>query len=84
MGVAFTAVVMSTSIGVYVASTDIITHPERHRGVLCASALGGLSIAMLSALPQCLAQVGALAEAGVSAPMWWMYCLSALGGLAGG
>lgn len=83
-GLVFTAVVMATSIGVYLASTDVLTSPEKHRRLLLIGAVSGLSVAMFSGLPQGLAQVGALTEVGYGAPTWWMYCLSALGGLAGG
>lgn len=83
-GLVFTAVIMATSVGSYLAATDIMTHPERHRRLLLTSAVAGLGIAMLSALPQALTQVGLLAGAGGTTLTWWMYCLSALGGLAGG
>ncbi|WP_175954394.1 hypothetical protein [Schaalia sp. Marseille-Q2122] len=67
-GLVFTAVVMATSIGTYLAATDVITHPERHRKLLTLSAIAGLGLAMLSGFPQGLAQVGALTGVGLAPP----------------
>lgn len=75
----FTPIVLSAGIGAYLATTDIITHPERHRSFLLWSAFCGLSGAFLLGLP------GGLFVAGLVdwEPSWWLYVTALAGGPLG-
>jgi len=51
VGVAFTTMVLPAAfLGARLADTDLIAHPERHRGLLAAVGLGGLALGALGAL----------------------------------
>jgi len=55
VGVAFTTMVLPAAfLGARLADTDLIAHPERHRGLLAAVGLGGLALGALGALHEIL------------------------------
>lgn len=75
----FTPIILSTAIGAYLATTDIMTHPERHRRLLLMSAVLGLMAAFVLGAP------GGLFMAGVVdwEASWWMYVAAFVGGPLG-
>ena len=51
LGAAFTTMILPAAfLGARLADTDLIAHPERHRGLLAAVGLGGLALGALGAL----------------------------------
>ena len=55
VGVAFTTMVLPAAfLGARLADTDLIAHPERHRGLLTVAGIGGLALGALGALHQLL------------------------------
>ena len=55
LGVAFTTMVLPAAfLGARLADTDLISHPERHRGVLAVAGIGGLALGALGALHEIL------------------------------
>ena len=79
VGVAFTTMVLPAAfLGARLADTDLIAHPERHRGLLTVAGIGGLALGALGALHELLVPLtGAQSWAADSA-------LIAVLGLAGG
>lgn len=56
LGVAFTTMVLPAAfLGARLADTDLVSHPERHRGLLVSVWIGGLTLGALGALHQSLA-----------------------------
>lgn len=74
---AFSNILLAAALGAYLATTDIITHPERHRHLLTTSAVVGLSVGVVTGLPAGLVEGGYLSGEG----MWWIYGLASLGGV---
>lgn len=74
-----TPIVMSAGIGVYLATTDIITHPERHRRLLMTSAVLGLTGAFVLGLPGGLF----VAELVDWEDSWWIHVTAFIGGPIG-
>lgn len=72
-------IIVAAGIGVYLAKTDYLTHPEQHRRFLGVSAVLGLSVAFVVGLPAGMAKADLLA----GGLQWWMYTLAAFGGLPG-
>lgn len=55
LGAAFTSMVLPAAfLGARLADTDLITHPERHRGLLTVAGIGGLALGALGALHEIL------------------------------
>ena len=55
VGVAFTTMVLPAAfLGARLADTDLIAHPERHRGLLTVAGIGGLALGALGALHELL------------------------------
>ena len=55
LGAAFTTMILPAAfLGARLADTDLIAHPERHRGLLAAVGLGGLALGALGALHEIL------------------------------
>ena len=55
VGVAFTTMVLPAAfLGARLADTDLIAHPERHRGLLTVAGIGGLALGALGALHEIL------------------------------
>ena len=55
LGVAFTTMVLPAAfLGARLADTDLISHPERHRGLLAVAGIGGLALGALGALHEIL------------------------------
>ena len=55
VGVAFTTMVLPAAfLGARLADTDLISHPERHRGLLTVAGIGGLALGALGALHELL------------------------------
>ena len=79
LGAAFTTMILPASfLGARLADTDLIAHPERHRGLLTVAGIGGLALGALGALHELLVPLtGAQSWAADSA-------LIAVLGLAGG
>lgn len=75
----FTPIVLSAGIGAYLATTDIITHPERHRSFLLCGAFFGLTGAFLLGLPGGLF----MAELVDWEPSWWIHVTALVGGPLG-
>jgi len=52
---AFTTMILPAAfLGARLADTDLISHPERHRGLLAVAGIGGLALGALGALHQLL------------------------------
>ena len=79
LGAAFTTMILPAAfLGARLADTDLIAHPERHRGLLTLAGIGGLALGALGALHELLVPLtGAQSWAADSA-------LIAVLGLAGG
>ena len=79
LGAAFTTMILSAAfLGARLADTDLIAHPEHHRGLLTVAGIGGLALGALGALHELLVPLtGAQSWAADSA-------LIAVLGLAGG
>ena len=79
LGAAFTTMILPAAfLGARLADTDLIAHPERHRGLLTVAGIGGLALGALGALHELLVPLtGAQSWAADSA-------LIAVLGLAGG
>lgn len=45
-------------LGAWVATTDLVSRPDRHRGLLTALSLGGFALAVLMGLPEALDNAG--------------------------
>mgnify|MGYP001691124732 CR=1 FL=1 len=72
-----TLIVPAAVIGARLADTDIIIHPERHRGLLMAMGIGGLTLGTGGALHSALTKV-------MSIPAWpWDFVTKELFGLGG-
>ena len=55
LGAAFTTMIIPAAfLGARLADTDLIAHPERHRGLLTVAGIGGLALGALGALHQLL------------------------------
>ena len=55
LGAAFTTMILPAAfLGARLADTDLIAHPERHRGLLTVAGIGGLALGALGALHQLL------------------------------
>ena len=55
LSAAFTTMVLPAAfLGARLADTDLISHPERHRGLLTAAGIGGLALGALGALHESL------------------------------
>ena len=55
LGAAFTTMVLPAAfLGARLADTDLISHPERHRGLLAVAGIGGLALGALGALHELL------------------------------
>lgn len=55
LGAAFTTMVLPAAfLGARLADTDLISHPERHRGLLTVAGIGGLALGALGALHELL------------------------------
>ena len=55
LNAAFTTMILPAAfLGARLADTDLIAHPERHRGLLAAVGLGGLALGALGALHEIL------------------------------
>ena len=55
LSAAFTTMILPAAfLGARLADTDLIAHPERHRGLLAAVGLGGLALGALGALHEIL------------------------------
>lgn len=55
LGAAFTTMILPAAfLGARLADTDLIAHPERHRGLLTVAGIGGLALGVLGALHQLL------------------------------
>ena len=55
LSAAFTTMVLPAAfLGARLADTDLISHPERHRGLLTVAGIGGLTLGALSALHESL------------------------------
>ena len=79
VGVAFTTMVLPAAfLGARLADTDLIAHPERHRGLLAVAGIGGLALGALGALHEILVPLTS-AESWEADP-----ALIAVLGLAGG
>ena len=79
LGAAFTTMILPAAfLGARLADTDLIAHPEHHRGLLTVAGIGGLALGALGALHELLVPLtGAQSWAADSA-------LIAVLGLAGG
>ena len=56
LGAAFTTMILPAAfLGARLADTDLISHPERHRGLLTVAGIGGLALGALGALHELLA-----------------------------
>ncbi len=79
LGAAFTSMVLPAAfLGARLADTDLIAHPERHRGLLTVAGIGGLALGALGALHEILVPL-------TSAQAWEAdSALIAVLGLAGG
>ena len=79
LGAAFTTMILPASfLGARLADTDLIAHPERHRGLLTVAGIGGLALGALGALHELLVPL-------TSAQSWAAdSALIAVLGLAGG
>ena len=79
LSAAFTTMILPAAfLGARLADTDLIAHPERHRGLLTVAGIGGLALGALGALHELLVPLtGAQSWAADSA-------LIAVLGLAGG
>lgn len=75
---AFSNIIMAVALGAYLATTDVMTHPDRHRPLLMASAIAGLSIGFITGLPAGLAEAEYVSDEGM---WWWMYGVASLGGI---
>ena len=72
-----TLIVPAAVIGARLADTDIIIHPERHRGLLMAMGIGGLTLGIGGALHSALTKV-------MSIPAWsWDFVTKEFFGLGG-
>ena len=55
LGAAFTTMILPAAfLGARLADTDLIAHPERHRGLLTVAGIGGLALGALGALHELL------------------------------
>ena len=55
LGAAFTTMILPAAfLGARLADTDLIAHPERHRGLLTVAGIGGLALGALGALHESL------------------------------
>ena len=55
LGAAFTTMILPAAfLGARLADTDLISHPERHRGLLAVAGIGGLALGALGALHELL------------------------------
>ena len=55
LGAAFTTMILPAAfLGARLADTDLISHPERHRGLLTVAGIGGLALGALGALHELL------------------------------
>ena len=55
LSAAFTTMILPAAfLGARLADTDLISHPERHRGLLTVAGIGGLALGALGALHQLL------------------------------
>ena len=74
----FAAIILLCAVvGARLADTDIIIHPERHRGLLVGAVVGGLALAVVGALHSALTNV-------MSIPAWpWDVATRELTGFAG-
>ncbi|WCA44041.1 DUF418 domain-containing protein [Actinomyces oris] len=79
LGAAFTSMILPAAfLGARLADTDLIAHPERHRGLLTVAGIGGLALGALGALHEILVPL-------TSAQSWEAdSALIAVLGLAGG
>ena len=79
LGAAFTTMILPAAfLGARLADTDLIAHPERHRGLLTVAGIGGLALGALGALHELLVPL-------TSAQSWAAdSALIAVLGLAGG
>ena len=79
LGAAFTTMILPAAfLGARLADTDLISHPERHRGLLTLAGIGGLALGALGALHELLVPL-------TSAQSWEADpALIAVLGLAGG
>ena len=79
LGAAFTTMILPAAfLGARLADTDLISHPERHRGLLTVAGIGGLALGALGALHELLVPL-------TSAQSWEAdSALIAVLGLAGG
>nr|WP_315547156.1 DUF418 domain-containing protein [Actinomyces oris] len=79
LGAAFTTMILPAAfLGARLADTDLIAHPERHRGLLKLAGIGGLALGALGALHELLVPL-------TSAQSWEADpALIAVLGLAGG
>ena len=79
LSAAFTTMILPAAfLGARLADTDLIAHPERHRGLLTVAGIGGLALGALGALHQLLVPL-------TSAQPWAAdSALIAVLGLAGG
>lgn len=79
LGAAFTTMILPAAfLGARLADTDLIAHPERHRGLLTVAGIGGLALGALGALHELLVPL-------TSAQSWEAdSALIAVLGLAGG
>ena len=79
LSAAFTTMILPAAfLGARLADTDLISHPERHRGLLTVAGIGGLALGALGALHELLVPL-------TSAQSWEAdSALIAVLGLAGG
>ena len=79
LSAAFTTMILPAAfLGARLADTDLISHPERHRGLLTVAGIGGLALGALGALHELLVPL-------TSAQSWAAdSALIAVLGLAGG
>lgn len=55
LSAAFTTMILPAAfLGARLADTDLIAHPERHRGLLTVAGIGGLALGALGALHELL------------------------------
>lgn len=75
---AFSNIILAAALGAYLATTDVMMHPERHREFLAASAVAGLAIGFFSGLPAGLVEIEIIADDEI---WWWIYSVAGLGGI---
>lgn len=75
---AFSLVLPAAFIGVWLASTDFLSHPEKHRPVLWALAAVGLLLGALGSAPMALYTAHFISDLPV-----WAYAVAELSGLLG-